>query len=614
VIDPSPDISEALRNARQHLLSLRNSAGHWEGELSSSALSTATAAIALHLVDPRGNHHLVRGALQWLAEHQNDDGGWGDTTRSFSNISTTLLAHAATHLVTPGALPLEKSTRYITGVTGSMEPGAIASTVAARYGKDRTFSVPILMACTIGGILGEKENAWRRVLPLPFELAAFPRKWFAALRMPVVSYALPALIAIGYTRFHNAPPRFAPFRWLRRLTWPKVSELLRTIQPASGGYLEATPLTSFVTMALASSGEKDHPVIPEAIGFLQRSVRPDGSWPIDTNLATWVTGLAVKALGSKHVKTLPPDDLNDIRDWLLGQQYRTPHPFTESPPGGWAWTDLSGGVPDGDDTPGTLIALRCLSPLTNPHPRTLDAVGHGANWLLGLQNRDGGMPTFCRGWGTLPFDRSSPDLTAHALRAWKVWQGYLPEKTADWVRWATRQAFDYLNKQQEPDGAWNPLWFGNQHSPDEVNRTYGTAAVLRALAVFSAADHRGLQTMREQGMRWLVSTQNPDGGWGGDTDTPSSVEETALALDALAATGTCGATILNAGTRWLISATDNGTRFDPSPVGFYFAKLWYWEKLYPVVWSVSALRKVQAVLGSTAPSTRPAAGAGSASS
>ena len=33
---------------------------------------------------------------------------------------------------------------------------------------------------------------------------------------------------------------------------------------------------------------------------------------------------------------------------------------------------------------------------------------------------------------------------------------------------------------------------------------------------------------------WLVSVQNADGGWGGDEGTKSSIEETALAVDALA--------------------------------------------------------------------------------
>ena len=44
-------------------------------------------------------------------------------------------------------------------------------------------------------------------------------------------------------------------------------------------------------------------------------------------------------------------------DWLLGQQYRDVHPYTNADPGGWAWTDLSGGVPDADDTPGAVLAF-----------------------------------------------------------------------------------------------------------------------------------------------------------------------------------------------------------------------------------------------------------------
>ena len=43
----------------------------------------------------------------------------------------------------------------------------------------------------------------------------------------------------------------------------------------------------------------------------------------------------------------------------------------------------------------------------------------GVTWLLDLQNRDGGIPTFCRGWTNLPFDRSShvtPALAAAQTR------------------------------------------------------------------------------------------------------------------------------------------------------------------------------------------------------
>ena len=35
----------------------------------------------------------------------------------------------------------------------------------------------------------------------------------------------------------------------------------------------------------------------------------------------------------------------------------------------------------------------------------------------------------------------------------------------------------------------------------------------------------------------------------------------------------------------------NGTHFPPSPIGFYFANLWYFEKLYPVIYTVAALTR-----------------------
>lgn len=589
----SPTLHDAYLNARRALLTERTAAGHWEGELATSALSTATAIVALDQVDRARHAARIAGGLRWLIAHQNADGGWGDTVKSASNISTTLLCWSALTR-SAGDVPIaEAETRaahWIRDYVGSLEPGRIVEVVSARYGKDRTFSVPILMLCALCGRLGPRP--WRRVLPLPFELATFPRHWFAALRLPVVSYALPALIAIGHARFHHEPP-LGPWRLIRRLAWPRASRLLETIQPDGGGFLEAAPLTSFVTMALASSGQKGHPVVARAVDFLERSVRPDGSWPIDTNLATWVTSLAVKALrsypvGSEREPGLIGDptgfDQKPVLDWLLGQQYRERHPFTDAAPGGWAWTDLPGGVPDADDTPGALLALRLLS-----GPEHRDQAARGVTWLLDLQNRDGGIPTFCRGWGALPFDRSSPDLTAHTLRAWHLWEADLDEVTRQRIAAGKSQALAYLRREQRADGSWVPLWFGNQHlRRDEENPTYGTAMVVRALIDLGETD------LAHGGLAWLLANQNPDGGWGGGLGTPSSIEETALALETLAPVAAVPADVLRRGTDWLIGATRGGTDFPASPIGFYFAKLWYYERLYPLVWTVGALGAVAA--------------------
>src|SRR5215216_2315374 len=92
----SPErLRSAYLTARDALLAERVPAGHWVGELSTSALSTATAVMALHLSNPFEHRERIDAGVKWLADHQNPDGGWGDTVKSFSNISTSMLCRAA---------------------------------------------------------------------------------------------------------------------------------------------------------------------------------------------------------------------------------------------------------------------------------------------------------------------------------------------------------------------------------------------------------------------------------------------------------------------------------------------------------------------------------------
>ena len=173
-------------------------------------------------------------------------------------------------------------------------------------------------------------------------------------------------------------------------------------------------------MSLAASGHASHEVTRKGVEFLIASIREDGSWPIDTNLATWVTTLSIKALSENPKSEIRNPKLPGLADWLLSRQYRDVHPYTHAEPGGWGWSNLPGAVPDADDTAGALVVLHTLSPGANESAiRNLQSAIAGIEWLLGLQNSDGGMPTFCRGWTKLPFDKSTPDITAHAIGAYE---------------------------------------------------------------------------------------------------------------------------------------------------------------------------------------------------
>ncbi len=592
-----PDqLRRAYETARDDLLAERIPAGHWVGELSSSALSTATAVSALSAVAEHSDgaqaeagslQRLITGGLEWLARHQNPDGGWGDTDRSHSNLATAMLVRAAFHLAGAAerhAEMLRLAERYIDAQGGI--PG-----LRKRYGKDKTFAVPILTNCALAGLV-----PWREVSPLPFELACLPPATYRFLRLPVVSYAIPALVAIGQARHVHRRPLNPITRLVRRLAAEKSLSVVERMQPESGGFLEATPLTSFVVMSLAGIGRTNHPLVRRGVEFLVHSVRDGGSWPIDTNLATWVTTLSINALAGSG------EDVGRLGclDWLLSCQHQEVHPFTDAAPGGWGWSDLSGAVPDADDTAGALLALAALrSAEASAELKQLElAAVTGIVWLLGLQNRDGGWPTFCRGWGKLPFDRSGVDLTAHAIRALHAWDRAGKSTRQDLqtrMLAAINRGFSFLARQQRADGSWVPLWFGNQDDPAEENPVYGTGRVLLA--------YRGLGRLADEparrGLRWLASNQNGDGGWGGAgpglsggrEDGASSVEETAVAVEALASveSGSEFEPALDDGLRWLIGAVESGRHRRASPIGFYFARLWYYEKLYPLVFTVSAL-------------------------
>jgi squalene-hopene/tetraprenyl-beta-curcumene cyclase len=564
-------LDRTIATLTRRLLQHRAEAGHWEGHLASSALSTATACVALTF---EGQRTLVRPALRWLTANQNRDGGWGDTVISLSNLSTTLLVWSALSLdTTEHSRPaLERGERWLRDQLGEVTPERLRNAIIQRYGKDRTFSVPILTVLALTGKLGPGRQAWRLVPQLPFELAACPHQWFRWLRLPVVSYALPALVAIGQVRHRHAPTRNPLFALLRSSLRSRTIAVARDMQPPSGGYLEAIPLTAFVSMALIRSGAANDEIVTNGIRFLVNSARADGSWPIDTNLATWVTTLSVSGL---DVETdLTQEDRHRILQWLLDQQVSKEHPFTHARPGGWAWTDLSGGVPDADDTAGALLAIWKLA-----GPAHVASAVAGLHWLLEIQNADGGIPTFCRGWGALPFDRSAPDLTAHALEAWSAWAPAVPPNLQSRISKATNRAISYLTRQQRADGSWAPLWFGNERAPDEVNLTYGTARVVGAPIP---------EESRRRGVDWLLRAQNSDGGWGGAPGVPSSIEETGLALAAVSRHSPVDA--ISRAVQWLVAATDEGHRTPPSPIGFYFARLWYYEQLYPLVFALRGLR------------------------
>jgi len=143
---------------------------------------------------------------------------------------------------------------------------------------------------------------------------------------------------------------------------------------------------------------------------------------------------------------------------------------------------------------------------------------------------------------------------------------------------------------QQEDGSFLPLWFGDQQAQEGQSPVYGTAMVVEYLSSFGEPlAHEIVQ----RGLKFLLSTQNRDGGWGGDKDIPSKVTFTARALSALASYPEVKTEVTDHAFDFLYRMYESGHLFQAEPIGLYFARLWYSEKMYPVTFLLNALKKYQ---------------------
>lgn len=563
-------IDEMITEVKTRLLNARKPGEMWRGHLSSSAISTSVSVFALYLIDKEKYGSYIEKGASWLKSTMTDEGAWGDSEESPANMTATLLSYAALFAVDT---PPQKARKYLQDKLGGDTEGQLIKGVLDYYGTDLTFSVPILAMCGLAGVISQ----WSKIPPLPFELAVLPQKVFRFLQLPVVSYAIPALIAVGILRYKKGGRNF--LSCVRDKFIPRCLKVLVKLQPADGGFLEAAPLTAFVGMCMSGAGFNDHVVTQKAAQFLVETVREDGAWPIDTDLASWVTSFSLRALD---------EDIPD-REYFIGKlkanALKEVHPFTGAQPGGWGWTDLSGSVPDADDTPGALIALHVLTGGIYS-----EEIGNGIRWLMDLQNHDGGIPTFCKGWTKLPFDQSSPDLTAHTYFAFEIWKNQLPADLYRRCERSSQRLVIFMERTQTQEGAWVPLWFGDQQAADEHSPVYGTAT---AVDYFSSSENDRIKRMAQKGLDYLLSVQNTDGGWGGAKGVASKVTLTARTLAALAQYGDVPLEVIEKGFDFLYQAYRQGNLYKREPIGLYFARLWYSEDLYNITFLLNALKRIK---------------------
>ncbi|MCQ6560297.1 squalene--hopene cyclase [Paenibacillus mendelii] len=422
----------------------------------------------------------------------------------------------------------------------------------------RFFPIPLalLMLPVSSPIHFFQFSGYARVHMAPMLLLADRHKTFQAPEIPVLNELQPTMIdnslddslwdpyfrsgLLGQLKQWAAAWKEAPSAFKQRATQTAERYMLDRIEPDGTLYSYASS-TIFMIYALQAIGyDRSHPVILRAIDGIIAFLRPDsGGLHLQTTTSTvWDTALASHALTQAGV---PPHHPSIIQagNYLLSRQHTKLGDWqlhVKNPePGGWGFSDINTINPDVDDT---TAALRAIEPLrqTNQHN---DAAERGLHWILSMQNDDGGWAAFERnnnhplmkwipleGAEAAATDPSSPDLTGRTLEYLGRTVGLSGKHPF------VNRACRYLYETQEQDGSWYGRW--------GVCYIYGTWAALTGLsAVREPLEHP--QIVKAIG--WLLSIQNPDGGFGESCGSDrimryiplqySTLVQTAWALDAL---------------------------------------------------------------------------------
>ena len=194
----------------------------------------------------------------------------------------------------------------------------------------------------------------------------------------------------------------------------------------------------------------------------------------------------------------------------------------------------------------------------------------------------------------MPFDRSCGDISAHALLAMELWYDALPEDIKPRCRRSIKRLLKWMSENQAEDGSWTPLWFGDQDAKDERSPVYGTATAVEYL---SASKQPMAWDMALRGVKYLLTAQNEDGGWGGAKSVESKVTLTSRALAALASVeGQSNMAAIERGFEFIHKKWLAGELYRREPIGLYFARLWYSEELYNITFTLIALKRLKKII------------------
>ena len=532
--DLSGSLESAIENGANHLLSLQAEEGYWLGELEADTTLESDYIYYLYVLGKADPVRIAKLA-NYVRRRQLPDGGWNIFPGGPSDLNATCKAYFALKLAgddihAPHMTQAREAVHGLGGLELTNSYVRFYLALIGAVGWELVPSIPpeLLLLPTWFYLNIYEMSSWTRGIVIPMAiLSALRPDWRLPERARVdelfkdISHKAAAFdwskqliswrnvfLAIdrGLKLYEKLPWKPLRNRALREakawmLAHMERSEGLAAIYPAMMNSI-------FALMALGHG--PDDPITSREIKEFSRFEMEEGDTirmqPCVSPV--WDTCIAMVSLEEAG---LPADHPAIVKaaDWMLSKQVLGPGDWQfknkDAEPGGWAFEFRNDFFPDVDDTAFVLMALQRVK---HPDPERMEtAVRLGLQWLLSMQNKDGGWGAFDRDNDrkllcNIPFadhnamiDPSTADVTARVIECLGRF-GWPAEHPA------IQRGVKFLLKDQCEDGSWFGRW--------GVNYVYGTSGALRALETVSLTAKEFCQ----RAVTWLRDVQKADGSFG----------------------------------------------------------------------------------------------------
>jgi squalene-hopene/tetraprenyl-beta-curcumene cyclase len=532
--DWARELPESIERGAQHLLSLQAIDGYWQGELEADSTLESDYIYYLFVLGKADPVRIAKLA-NYVRNKQLEDGGWNIYPGGPSELNATCKAYFALKLT--GDDP------------NSPQLTAARETIHRLGGLEYTNSYVRFYLALVGAV------GWDLVPAIPPELMLLPNwffiniyemsSWTRGIVIPMAilcairpEWRLPEHARVDEL-FKNPARKAAAFDWSDKLvSWknfflaldrvfkiyekvpwkPFRQRALREAKHWVLDHIERTEGLAAIYPAMMNSifaliamgmGPDDPLTRREIQEFSRFEIEEPDTIRLQPCVSpVWDSCIAMVALEEAGVAPDHPS-LVKAAEWILSKQILGPGDWQvknkDAEPGGWAFEFRNDHYPDVDDTAFVLMALQRVK---IPDARRMEAaIRRGLQWLLSMQNRDGGWGAFDRDNSrryicNIPFadhnamiDPSTADVTARVLECLGRF-GWPAEHPA------VQRAVKFLLQDQCDDGSWFGRW--------GVNYVYGTSGVLRSLETVSLT----AQEYCKRAVEWLKSVQKPDGSFG----------------------------------------------------------------------------------------------------